>query len=443
MIFRRWASFHPENQYILKVLEIVPGPVSDLGLYLHWPFCRRRCGYCHFYTEPRGELGEGAMVELAERLIAEARRYAEGYGRWGRPPVVKTVYFGGGTPSSMGEATFLSVMEGLRRTWGWDGEPPEEITIEVNPEDVHAGALEAWDAAGVGRISLGVQSFQPALLAVLQRTTPVEAVEGALERLRAHPWKRRPLINIDLILGIPTQTPQDLERDLARILQWSPDHVSLYGLSIDPGTALHRAVRRGRVRPLPLDDSETLWELADAWLEDHGWRNYEVSNYARAGAESRHNVRYWQLRPWLGLGPGASGTFPAVRDGVVVPLRRKNAPLARYRPERPEFWDSGENEWLSRADFFLDFLITGLRLARGIPFRTLDAVFQIDSRELLSPWLEDLDRRGALCVSETVLRLNRRGRFALDRLLLGAMDLVQTLPELAHGPPPRWPPPLE
>ncbi len=379
------------------------------------------------------------MNLLSDMIVSESQQYAQAYSRYGAPPRVKTFYLGGGTPSNFSPDALQSMMARIAATWGWESMPPEEVAIEANPEDVTPRFLSSLEGSGVTRLSLGVQTFQDRLLQVLRRPVSATVVETALKNIREFPWKHRPLLNVDLILGIPGQNLQDLREDLERLLHWDPDHVSAYGLSIEPGTALHTALARGKLTSPDQDLAEDLWEYADSWLEDHGWKNYEISNYARPGAESRHNIRYWEMRPWLGLGPGASGTLPAWHGGQVWPHRRKNPQLSSYGPEREDFFQTGETEWIDRGNFFLDYLITSLRLSKGIAYRHLDEVFQVDTKKVLAPWLEELDRRGYLCFSETRLRLNRRGRFVLDRLLVLGLDLFRRVPEIVEGPPPRWP----
>ena len=414
-----------------------PSRVDEIGIYLHWPFCKRRCGYCHFYTESFRDYSP--LKSLAQRILQESEFYVTEYSKMGQLPIIKTLYLGGGTPTSLKPEDLYSLVHGLAHQWQWEKQAPVEITLEANPEDLSPELFGVMEEVGITRLSLGVQSFQNDLLEVLERTTRREQIERALREFRSYRWKLRPRLSLDLMIGIPNQNSERLQEDLNQLLHWDPDHVSLYGLSIDPGTRLYQAIRRGKLRPLSIDLSEELWEIADTWLEDHGWQNYEISNYARAGAQSQHNIRYWQLQPWLGLGPGAVGTLPAHVSEISWPLRRKNSPLSHYFPEHEVFFLQGENEWISRAEFYLDFLITGLRLVKGISFHHLDQIFEVDSKKILARWLEELDQKGYLCFSESQLKLNRRGRFALDRLLLGVIDVVKNEPSLVHGPPPKWP----
>ncbi len=411
---------------------------SSLGIYVHLPFCKNKCGYCHFYTEKPQSLEQ--MSSTVDDILTESQVYADIFLRSGSLPGVSTFYVGGGTPSILPPQDIVRLIRANAEIWNWKENPPSEVAMEANPENLTSDFFRAVEEAGISRLSVGIQSFHQKTLTILSRNAGSDELHKALDAWHSYPWKRRPQLNLDLILGTPEQTSQELRSDLMGLLAWDPDHVSLYGLSIDEGTYLELKIKRGEIQPLETEIQEDLWEEADLWLEERGWKNYEISNYARVGCESLHNLGYWNLKPYLGLGPGAVGTFgvrSSAGEGRV--LRRKNPILKDYHPGSNDFFDHGEIEWVSRAEFFLDHLITGLRLEKGIPFGKLDKIFQVDSRFILKPWLEDLDRKGLLCYDTSKLCLNKRGRFALDRLLISAFDLIGEHPLLVSGPAPNWP----
>ena len=255
--------------------------------YVHVPFCVRRCTYCDFSIAVRRRL---PVAEYLDALAAEL-------GRAGRPASLKTLYLGGGTPSLLGG-------DGIARIAALLGgrEVLEEFTVEANPDDVTAEAARAWVGAGVTRLSIGAQSFDAGVLAWMHRTHDAPAISRAVSTARAAGLRD---ISLDLIFSLPESLGRDFARDLAATIACAPDHVSLYGLTIEPGTALARQVERGACSAAPEGRYEAEYLAAHATLEAAGYRFYEVSNAARPGKEAVHNRAYWRLAPYLGFGPSA------------------------------------------------------------------------------------------------------------------------------------------
>jgi oxygen-independent coproporphyrinogen-3 oxidase len=286
-----------------------------MHLYIHVPFCARRCSYCDFAIAVRREVPSAAFTES---LLREWRRWL-GDQSTGGVRALETVYFGGGTPSRLSPPHLAGLIEGV--TADRPISPGAEVTLEANPEDVTPESARAWHAAGITRVSLGVQTFDEGVLKWMHRSHLADDVGRAVAELRAAGIRS---LSLDLIYGLPTQLGRDWSRDLARALALEPDHLSLYALTIEPSTPLARWIDRGAAAA-PVDERQ-----AGEFLEAHlrltsaGFHHYEVSNFGRLGHESRHNRAYWERRPYLGLGPSAHSAmlYLGLRTSAGVPAHR-------------------------------------------------------------------------------------------------------------------------
>ncbi|MGH7629647.1 MAG: radical SAM family heme chaperone HemW [Gemmatimonadales bacterium] len=267
-----------------------------MHLYLHVPFCARRCSYCDFAIAVRRE------VPAAQYVAAVLREWAQqqGHAAWTAAPRLDSVYFGGGTPSRLPPAAIAELLARLCADRSLA--PAAEITLEANPEDVTPEAAAVWHAAGVNRLSLGVQSLDDRVLAWMHRTHDARAVPAAVAAARAAGFDN---ISFDLIFGLPAALERDWSADLAGALALEPEHLSLYGLTTEPHTPLARWTDRGLVRPADEQRYATEYLEAHAALVGAGLEHYEVSNAGRPGRRARHNSAYWRRAPYLGLGPSA------------------------------------------------------------------------------------------------------------------------------------------
>ncbi|MGL6233791.1 MAG: radical SAM family heme chaperone HemW [Segniliparus sp.] len=287
-----------------------PGPDAPFGVYVHVPFCASRCGYCDFNTYTPGELGgRGGTAEWFAALEQELELASAALGRTGAPPVVGTVFVGGGTPSLLGADGLARVLGAIGSRFPLAGSL--EATCEANPESTSPEFFEGIRAAGYTRVSLGMQSAAAHVLAVLDRAhTPGRAPQAA-EEARAAGFEH---VNLDLIYGTPGESEADLKRSLAVVAQSPVDHVSAYALTVHEGTAMGRAVSKGL---LSAPDDDVLAErhaMVDETLAAAGYDWYEVSNWAKsADARCRHNLGYWQGGDWWGAGPGAHSHVDGVR----------------------------------------------------------------------------------------------------------------------------------
>jgi putative oxygen-independent coproporphyrinogen III oxidase len=332
------------------------------GVYLHVPFCAVRCGYCDFNTYTAAELGGGAdqaayaatavgELELADRALAAA-------GLPARPAA--TVFIGGGTPTLLPVADLARLLHAVRDRWGLA--PGAEVTVEANPDSVDARSLAGLAEAGVTRVSLGMQSAVPHVLAALERTHRPRGVPAAVAGARAAGLA----VSLDLIYGGPGESAADWRASLEAALACEPDHLSAYALVVEDGTRLAARVRRGELLAPDDDDLADRYELADELLAAAGYAWYEVSNWARTPAgRCRHNLGYWRGDDWWGVGPGAHSHVGGVRWwNVRHPseyARRLSAGLSPARAR--EVLDAGQ-----RHD---EQVLLGLRLAEGLPVRVL------------------------------------------------------------------------
>ncbi|MEX2181680.1 MAG: radical SAM family heme chaperone HemW [Gemmatimonadaceae bacterium] len=282
------------------------------GVYVHVPFCGRRCSYCDFAIAVRRDV---PVREFVDAVLAEIEiRRVQPIGG-----ALRTLYLGGGTPSKLGADGLTALIRGIAHRLGVDelSTSPDrlEVTIEVNPEDVTAEAAAAWAGAGVNRASVGVQSFDPKVLTWMHREHGPDQAELAFRTLRAAGIQE---LSLDLIFAVPEALARDWDADLERAIALEPDHLSLYGLTVEPQTPLGKWTARGEVTEAPEEWYEGEFLRADARLAAAGFEHYEVSNYARPGKRARHNSSYWKGIPYLGLGPSAHGF-----DGIE---RRWNRP---------------------------------------------------------------------------------------------------------------------
>ena len=369
------------------------------ALYIHWPFCAKKCPYCDFNSHVR----EGVDVAAWERaLIADLRAEAEVAGG----EALTSIFFGGGTPSLMPPALVAALLAEAERLWGFDRDI--EITLEANPSSVEAAKFAGLAAAGVNRVSLGVQSLDDAELAFLGRLHGAEEALAALGTAQAH-FAR---VSFDMIYALPGHTPAVWEERLTRALGFGTGHLSLYQLTIEPGTRFASDVRRGRLVPLDADAAAELFDITQALTAAAGLPAYETSNHARPGEESRHNLAYWRYQDYAGIGPGAHG-----RRGGVATVRHKKpenflAAIARQGDGIAEARPLGLSEQAAEA------LLMGLRLTEGVDLAALSARFGLSRGGLIDEGaLARLSDLGMMWNKGTRIGVEPEGRGLLDALL--------------------------
>ena len=345
------------------------------GLYLHVPFCARVCPYCDFAVRTGGPELHRRFVD---HLLCEIELYRD------VPLSFDTVYFGGGTPSALDPLLLARVLEALERRLAID--PDRRLFVEANPEDVTPAWIAAIAGLGVGTLSLGVQSLDAAALCFLGREHGPEDGRRAVELARAAGLAT---VSLDLIYGLPGQDAAGLSREIERVLDLAPDHVSAYQLTVHRGTRFGQLARRGRLVELPLDRQGELFRLVHRRFAEAGYEGYEVSQFARAPEHrSRHNVKYWGHVPYLGLGPSAHSFHDGRRWWNE---RRTSAWQARVAAgERPV----AGTETLAPSALALEALMVGLRTAAGCDLERVRRAWGIDLVGPNRTLLDELERDG-------------------------------------------------
>ena len=370
-----------------------------LALYIHWPFCARKCPYCDFNSHVRAEVDQAAWREAL--LVDLAHEAALTGGQ-----ELGSIFFGGGTPSLMPPATVAALIDAAAGHWRVADDI--EITLEANPSSVEAANFAALAAAGVNRVSLGLQSLDDDALRFLGRLHGVDEGLAALATAQRH-FAR---VSFDLIYALPGQSPAAWEAELARALGFGTGHLSLYQLTIEPGTRFATLVRDGSLDPLPDDPAAELFALTRAMTDAAGIPAYEVSNHARPGEQSRHNLAYWRYSDYAGVGPGAHG-----RRGGLATLRHK----------KPENWLEAvarhghglqSETALAPTEQAAEALLMGLRLAEGIDLGAIADRFGYTPDALVLPDKVALYARlGLVERSENRLTVTPAGMPLLDALL--------------------------
>lgn len=372
---------------------------GPFGVYVHVPFCFMRCGYCDFNTYTPAELGGANPDSWVQALAKELELAAARLGA----PRADTVFVGGGTPSLLGAARLAQVLDHVRASFGLAHDA--EITTEANPESTSPAFFEAIRAAGYTRVSLGMQSVSPRVLATLDRIhSPGRPVAAAREAVAAgfeH-------LNIDLIYGTPGETDDDVLRSVDAALEAGVDHVSAYSLIVEEGTALARRVRRGELPAPEGDVMARRYELVDARLRAAGMDWYEVSNWSRPGAACRHNLGYWSGGRWWGAGPGAHSYDGALRCWNV------KHPNTYAQLLTDGLLPVADFEELTEADRHTEDVMLRLRMRDGLPLAVLDA----GERERAATAVGD----GLLYRDGERLVLTDRGRLLADAVVRSLLD---------------------
>ncbi|ATI78816.1 radical SAM family heme chaperone HemW [Sphingobium yanoikuyae] len=382
-----------------EVLLAPPAFTEALGLYVHWPFCVSKCPYCDFNSHVRDRIDADAWQAA---LLADLAHEAEKTGR--RP--LRSIFFGGGTPSLMPPRIAASLIEAAERHWGFSNDI--EITLEANPNSVEAARFGDLAAAGINRVSLGLQALDNDALAFLGRAHDVDEGLGALDTAR----RIFDRVSFDLIYARPGQSESDWEAELARALSFDTGHLSLYQLTIEPGTRFATLAAQGKLTPVDPDHGATLYELTQAMTAQAGIPSYEISNHARPGQESRHNLIYWRYGDYVGIGPGAHG-----RRGGMATLRHK----------KPENWmgavDRNGNGLqqevpLQAEDKAREALLMGLRLGEGVDLARIAGLSGLPIGALVDDRAIDrMNDLGLVWRTGNRLQVSPAGMLLLDAIL--------------------------
>lgn len=368
---------------------------GGFGLYLHWPFCAAKCPYCDFNSHVTKVVDHSAWREAFVSEIKQVGRLTKGR-------ALRSVFFGGGTPSLMAPATVHAIMDTIYQTWATANDL--EVTLEANPTSVEADKFADFKAAGINRVSMGIQALNDKDLTRLGRMHT--AVEGlAAFEIAQNTFDR---VSFDLMYGRQDQTLNDWETELLQALNLGLDHVSLYQLTVEDGTAFGDRYKRGKLRGLPDDDlSADMYALTQEVCDGFGLRRYEVSNHARDGAESRHNLVYWKYGDYAGIGPGAHGR-----------LTLSGERIASEQVRMPARWLTGASRQslskLSQQDQSVELLMMGLRIADGVD---LDRFERLSGRPLPCAQVDELSLMGLIKVENRRVIVLNQGFTILNAIL--------------------------
>lgn len=372
---------------------------EPLALYIHWPFCVSKCPYCDFNSHVRESIDHDAwLAALLTDMAYEAALTK------GRP--LTSIFFGGGTPSLMPPSTVAALINLAVQHWGFADNI--EITLEANPSSVEASRFADLAAAGVNRVSLGLQSLEDAALAFLGRAHSVAESLDALAVAQSYFGR----VNIDLIYARPNQTATQWQKELERALSFGTDHMSLYQLTIEPGTRFETMVRTGQFVPADNDEAATLFDLTQELTGEAGVPAYEISNHAKRGCESRHNLSYWRYDDYIGIGPGAHG---------------RRLKFATQRHKKPENFISGvvrnghgivSEDALDSGTRAMEALLMGLRLAEGIDLGKVGSRTGNDADSLVDDKaVSQIEKLGLIRRDGAHLTITPQGMPLLDAIL--------------------------
>jgi len=386
--------------------------LSSIALYVHFPFCLSICPYCDFDRQASGFDRIDVYLAMVERELGQ---YAALGAR------VHSIFFGGGTPSLMQPAQVQRLLDAARATFAID--PDAEITLECNPGDADLAVLQGFKAAGATRLSFGVQSLDDAMLRVLGRRHTSQAARQAAAWARAAGFA----FNLDFMFGLPGQSPDHWQATLDQAVALGPDHLSCYLLTLDEHVPMGRDVARGRLVIPPDDTLAAMYDATRHTLAVAGYEQYEVSNWARPGQASRHNLTYWRDGAWLGVGAGAASAYAG--------RRWKNTPsLERYirSVERTGLAERVEDEQPDRATQLLDHVTLGLRLREGIDRHAFAARWGLDLLDTLGETGAWLLETGILECDGQRLRVAAEHQLILNEILLRVAESLPTQPAEAR-----------
>ena len=395
-----------KQQYTPSIQQLL----QTVSLYLHIPFCHTRCYYCDFNTYAgilplREPYVRALLAEIA--LAGEQARHDDG-----SPRRARTIFFGGGTPSLLTVTQIKRLLHACRAAFALDEDA--EITLEANPGTLTSEQLVGLRAAGINRLSLGSQSFDAQLLKTLGRIhTPAEITQ-ALSHARAAGFTS---INLDFMFGLPGQSMHQWQETLAQALMLRPEHLSLYSLIIEEGTPFFNWTQEGRIVPGDEDLCADMYEYADELLQTAGYVNYEISNWALPGHQSRHNLTYWRNLPYIGMGAGAHSFFAGKRfsnerdpQQYINTLKKQQLPVV-------------ESETIEATQEMSETAFLALRTASGLHLPTFEERFATPFASFVGNRLRVVEEAGLLEQEEGWLRLSKRGR------LLGNEVFLRLLPE--------------
>ena len=395
---------------------------SGMGLYIHVPFCKTKCPYCDFNTYQGIESQMGSFLQA---VTGELRL-------WGnfldRPPV-RTVFFGGGTPSYLPDGDIAAILDAATKAFAIDA--GAEITIEANPGDLDADACRGLLRQGVNRLSIGVQSLDNGLLRLLGRRHTADGAIEAFQTARAAGFDN---VNLDLMYGLPNQSLAQWEDTIERLVALSPEHISLYALTLEEGTPMRVWADQGKIPEPDPDVAADMYALARRALAESGYRHYEISNWAQPGRESQHNLIYWRNEPYLGVGPGAHSRLGEYRFWTVLSPRDYASRAAQWQQSPAARWPAfGEAqlheartvegwEYIDADTDCAETMFLGLRLLGGLPLPQASATAGHDLAARYHAEIEELITLGLLRREGDTIRLDESAYLIANQVFTRFLD---------------------
>jgi oxygen-independent coproporphyrinogen III oxidase len=374
--------------------------MNSIGLYLHIPYCLHKCGYCDFNSH---NINEAEMESYVRALLNEMEQAAKD----ARNRRVDTIFFGGGTPTTLPFADLARILEACRQQFQVD--PEAEITCEANPATIPQTDLAQLRESGFNRLSIGVQSFDPDELKRLERVHSVDEIYLTVERARQAGFDN---LSLDLMFGLPGQTVERWRDNLQKAIDLEPDHISAYNLTIEPDTVFYKQQSQGQLKMPPDDFQRELFEITIDTLTGAGYEHYEISNYAQPGKQSRHNLNYWVDGEYIGLGAGASSFFNGDR------FKNTNLP-ARYITQINKSKTAVESrETPDRRQRMGEAVMLGLRLSQGLNLTTFEQQFGISFQDAFGDTVTRLEGMGLIELHNDRAALTREGLFLADSVII-------------------------
>lgn len=371
---------------------------TDLGLYVHIPFCTRKCAYCAFYSVSIERQDTRPVIDA---ILTELDFYSP-------PEPVNTIYYGGGSPSSLPADVLCELIESITGRIG----QPEECTVECNPAQANRALFSALRLRGVNRLSIGAQSFIPGELEILQRPHSAEDITQAVAEARAAGFEN---IGLDLIFGIPGSTAETLTESLQKAIALKPTHISVYSLTWEEGTPLTRALSQGHIQAVCEKEERRMYCRLCGMLTTSGYGQYEISNFALPYYECRHNLRYWRNQPVIGLGPAASGWYKKHRTTNIANSEKY---VQRIQMGQFAYQETQHPDAMQVAS---ETAILGLRMTAGIELAEFHRTTGYEATRLFAEAIEEHQKSGLLELTGTHLRLTEKGRSFADAV---ACDLI-------------------
>lgn len=364
------------------------------GIYIHIPFCKQACSYCDFHFSTNFEKNRTQLIDSICRELEIRKDYLTG-------ETIKTIYFGGGTPSLLRVHEIEAILNSISNNFETDSEM--EVTLEVNPDDVSENQLNNWKKCGVNRLSIGVQSFLKADLAWMNRAHNENESQKAIELAKSHGF----LLTIDLIYGLPNTSLKKWDYNIQKAIDVAPEHISAYCLTVEQKTTLAKWVKDNKIKPADEDEQASQFLYLVDKLSEHGYEQYEVSNFARDGHYAKHNSNYWLGINYLGVGPSAHSFDGKSRSWNIA----NNAQYIKKITENQSFF---EVEQLSNKNRFNEYLMTGLRTKWGVDFKKLNTIHNIPNAIMQK--IDNYEKEGYLNKESDKLILTNKGKLIADQI---------------------------